>query len=148
MSQFIHQQMWWITEHTFKKFYFLGNNQWGYVKILMKCFVALKGIRAIVKWTDNKVLTRTFVWVESIQLRVGWEVGGRFMREGIYAYLRLIHVAVWQKPTQHCKAIILQLKINKSFKKCFSEEKRKIKSTWRISFFLRMPGVGVPFCRY
>ena len=47
---------------------------------------------------------------------MGWEVGGRFMREGIYAYLRLIHVAVWQKPTQHCKAIILQLKINKFLK--------------------------------
>ena len=29
----------------------------------------------------------------------------------------LIHVDVWQKPTQHCKAIILQLKIHKFFKK-------------------------------
>ena len=30
-----------------------------------------------------------------------------------YAYLWLIHIDVlWQKPTQHCKAIILQLKIN------------------------------------
>ena len=27
-------------------------------------------------------------------------------------YLWLIHVDVWQKPTQYCKAIILQLKIN------------------------------------
>ena len=27
-------------------------------------------------------------------------------------YLWLIHVVVWQKPTQNCKAIILQLKIN------------------------------------
>ena len=32
-----------------------------------------------------------------------------------YVYLWLIHVDVWQKPTQYCKAIILQLKIN--FKK-------------------------------
>ena len=39
---------------------------------------------------------------------------GRFPREGTNAYVRLIHLAVWQKPTQHCKAIILQLKINKS----------------------------------
>ena len=30
--------------------------------------------------------------------------------EGTYVYLRLIHVEVWQKPTQYCKAIILQLK--------------------------------------
>jgi len=39
-------------------------------------------------------------------------VAGRFKREGTYAYLWLIHVDVWQKPTQHSKAIILQLKIN------------------------------------
>ena len=38
--------------------------------------------------------------------------GGRFNREGTYVYLRLIHVVIWQKPAQHCKAIILQLKIN------------------------------------
>ena len=37
----------------------------------------------------------------------GW-VGGRLNREEIYVYLQLIHVAVHQKPTQHCKEIILQ----------------------------------------
>ena len=36
-----------------------------------------------------------------------WEVGGRYKREGIYVYLWLIHVDVWQKSTQFCKAIIL-----------------------------------------
>ena len=51
---------------------------------------------------------------------VGW--GGRwgvqrFKREGTYVHLWLIHVAIWQKPTQHCKAIILQFKINKLEKK-------------------------------
>ena len=35
----------------------------------------------------------------------------RFKKEGTYVYLWLIHVDVWQKPTQYCKAIILQLKI-------------------------------------
>ena len=41
----------------------------------------------------------------------GWDgVGGG--REGTYVYLWLIHADVWQKPTQYCKAIILQLKIN------------------------------------
>ena len=35
--------------------------------------------------------------------------GGRFKREGIYVYLRLIHVEVWQK-TKFCKAIIFQWK--------------------------------------
>ena len=43
----------------------------------------------------------------------GWEgVGRRFKREGTYAYLWRIQVIVWQEPTQYCKAIILQLKIN------------------------------------
>ena len=32
---------------------------------------------------------------------VGWDgVGGK--REGTYVYLWLIHVNVWQKPTQYC----------------------------------------------
>ena len=43
-------------------------------------------------------------------------MGGRFKREGTYVYLRLIHVDVWQKPTQYCKAITLQVKVNTSFK--------------------------------
>ena len=44
----------------------------------------------------------------------GWDgmEGGRGFKEGTYVYLCLIHVDVWQKPTQHYKAIILQLKIN------------------------------------
>ena len=40
----------------------------------------------------------------------------RFKREGTYVYLWLIPVAIWQKPTQHCKATILQLKRNKFLK--------------------------------
>ena len=43
-------------------------------------------------------------------------MGERFKKEGTYVYLWLILVVLWQKPIQHCKAIILQLKINK-FKK-------------------------------
>ena len=41
-----------------------------------------------------------------------WEVGGRFRRKEAYVYLWLIHVHVWQEPTQHSKATILQLEIN------------------------------------
>ena len=37
---------------------------------------------------------------------------GKFKREEAYVYLWLIHVDIWQK-TKFCKAIILQLKINK-----------------------------------
>ena len=40
-----------------------------------------------------------------------WEAGGRFRRER-QVYLWLIHVDVWQKLIQYCKAIILQLKKN------------------------------------
>ena len=43
----------------------------------------------------------------------GWdEAGGNFKREGIYVYLWLIHVDIWQKPRQYYKAIIFQLKRN------------------------------------
>lgn len=36
----------------------------------------------------------------------GWDeaIGRRFRKEGIYVYLRLMHVVVWWKPIQHCKA--------------------------------------------
>ena len=48
---------------------------------------------------------------------LGWEGGGRLKREGTYVCLSLIHVHVRQKPTQYCKAIILQLRKHKNFKK-------------------------------
>jgi len=43
---------------------------------------------------------------------MGRETGGRFKREGTWVYLWLTDVDVWWKPTQYCKEIILQLKIN------------------------------------
>ena len=42
---------------------------------------------------------------------MGWEIVVKFKREGTYVYLRLIHIEVWEKPTQHCKVIIFRLKI-------------------------------------
>ena len=46
----------------------------------------------------------------------GW---GRLQGEGVcvcvcvcvcvYIYTWLIHIVIWQEPTQHCKAIVLQL---------------------------------------
>ena len=44
-----------------------------------------------------------------------WILGKRFKKEETDVYLRVIHIAAWQKPTQYCEVIILQLKIN--FKK-------------------------------
>ena len=49
--------------------------------------------------------------LSSVNLEEGQGVGGG--REETYVRLRLIHVDVWQKPTQYCRAIILQLKVNK-----------------------------------
>ena len=37
----------------------------------------------------------------------------RLKRDGIHIYLQLIHIVVQQKLTQHCKAIILQSKLEK-----------------------------------
>ena len=49
---------------------------------------------------------------DNLEAREGVGVGRRFRRKG-RVYLRLTHNVVRQKPTQHCKAIILQLKIKK-----------------------------------
>lgn len=35
---------------------------------------------------------------------------GRFKKKGTHVYLELNRIAVWQKPTEHCTAVILQLK--------------------------------------
>ena len=43
-----------------------------------------------------------------------WEAGSRGRG---HVYLQLIPVDVWQKPTQYCTAIILQLKLNQLRKK-------------------------------
>ena len=45
-----------------------------------------------------------------------WEVKRRFTSEGTYVRLWLIHVDVWQKASQYCKAIILELKKEKRAK--------------------------------
>ena len=44
---------------------------------------------------------------------MGREIGGRFKREGIYVYIWLIHVEVWQKTVKFWRAIILWLKSKK-----------------------------------
>ena len=58
-------------------------------------------------------------------------MGGSFKREGPYVYLWLIHVDVWQKPTQYCKAFIFQIKRGKKKSKTveFSEFLKEI-FTW------------------
>ena len=43
--------------------------------------------------------------------------GKEFQERETCVQLWLIHVTVWQKPSQYCETIILQLKINKKFLK-------------------------------
>ena len=42
----------------------------------------------------------------------GWGMGAKIRKGRTYVYLKLSHVIVWQKSTQYCEAIILQLKKN------------------------------------
>ena len=56
---------------------------------------------------------KSLKWYVTIQRGgMGWEVGRKFKKEGAYEQIQLIYVDVWQKPTQYCKSIILQIKIN------------------------------------
>ena len=43
-----------------------------------------------------------------------WEMGGGFRRQGTYVYLWLIHVDVWQRLAQYCRAVVL-LKKKKTY---------------------------------
>ena len=54
---------------------------------------------------------------------MGWEVTGRLRREGTYVYLWLIHVDVWQKPTQYCNYPSIKNKLRKN----------KVKQTYLVN---------------
>ena len=61
-------------------------------------------------------IQRAQIWCSVSPRRVGWDrrwEGGSRGREYTYSYGYYIHVNIWQKQTQYCKAVILQLKINK-----------------------------------
>ena len=63
---------------------------------------------------------------------MGCKVGGRF-RSGGRVCLWLIHTDVWQRPTHHCKAVILQLQINKSLKTTSSTTVDLWSSLWQVN---------------
>ena len=73
-----------------------------------------------------------------------WEVEGGSRGRLIHILLWLIHVDVWQKPTEYCKAIILQLKINKKRKPPFGFSYRvvviisseNVKNNWKESLYV------------
>lgn len=80
-----------------------------------------------------------------------WQPGGVGCaggRGGIHIYLRLIQVVVWRKPTQYCKAIILQSKtkfkkeryINKSMPPTYPHNTVTNKQITIVSQFLQNIG--------
>ena len=64
-------------------------------------------------------------------------MGGRFKRKRTFVYLWLIHADVWQKPTQYCKAIILQSKINKG--------KNSLRYNYFFNFFKKQAKLNTLF---
>ena len=80
---------------------------------------ALPYVKWIARWDLLYDTGSSNLVICDIQRGGEWEVGGRFKREEACVYLGLTHADVWQRPTQYCKAIILQLK-NK-FKKVARE---------------------------
>ena len=54
------------------------------------------------------------IWCSATTWRWDGVGGEREVQEGRpYVDLWMIHADIWQKPTQYCKTIILQLKVNK-----------------------------------
>ena len=78
-----------------------------YGKSNMETYITICKIDS--QWEFSVWLRKLKLWI-NLEGWVGRQMGRRFKREGIYVYLWLIHVEVWQKTTKFCKAIILQLK--------------------------------------
>ena len=65
----------------------------------------------------------------------GWDgVGEGFRREAMHGCLWLIHADVWQRPTQYCKALILQLKKNRKKKR--ERERERVQAELRSALRL------------
>ena len=62
----------------------------------------------------------------------------RFKREGTYVYFWLMNFVVWQKPTQHCKAIILQ-----------EEKKKEVegRGCWQLRLGLVNKAPNLQYCK-
>ena len=96
---------------------------WGLVCIYCKAIKslfsfsvnkALTDVRNIFTLSKRKTNTvYEHIYMESRKMVLRKLEGGSRVINQTYVYLWLIPVDVWQKPTQYCKAIILQLKIKK-----------------------------------
>ena len=66
-----------------------------------------------------------------------WKERGRLKKEGTYVYLWLIHVDVWQKPTQYCNYPSINKKSKKKKKKEHCPPRSDFTSTyWMPSWTL------------
>ena len=69
-----------------------------------------------------------------------------------HIYLWLIHVTIWQKPTQYCKAIILQLKINKKKKNNIAISKSNVIQSYQENHISLSPNIfiwlHIPFRKF
>ena len=77
-----------------------------YAKSNMETYIAMCKIdsqREFAVWLWNSNMGSASTWRGGMRR----EMGGRFQKEGIYVYLRLIQVEVWQTTTKFCKAITL-----------------------------------------
>ena len=83
-----------------------------------------------------KIASQFPVWHREPKDSALWqfrEVGESFKRADSYVYLWLIHVDVWQKLSQCCKAVIFQLKLKYNFfKKCNFKHFSYLCSKWVI----------------
>ena len=61
------------------------------------------------------LLKLSLLWTKLYRLNQMKKKGQKGHMRGTYVYVWLTHIDVWQKPTQYCRAIIRQLKINKIF---------------------------------
>ena len=68
--------------------------------------------RAIPPEPSSLTLIKKLVPCDNLEAWGGEEDGREVQEGGDILYLWLIHIDAWQKPTQYCKAIILQLKLN------------------------------------
>ena len=72
-------------------------------------------------------------------------MGGRIKREQVYVYLWLIHVAVWQKLTKHCKAIILHFKTKNSNRHTHKNNEQKMQN---LKWYIHNDHNYVKLCLY
>ena len=103
------------------------------------------------QWDPSGIPSGNPVWCSELKPTALWQprgvgwggVGGGSRRKGHIYIPMVIHVDVWQKPTQYCKAIILQLKISNFLKIPFHIRQIYEKREEKITKSLRRGAFGV-----